>query len=159
MPADLATDYDSPAQRARVVSEAWAQENLFCPCCTSPKLKPSATNTRAIDFTCPECEAPFQLKCQSRPLSRRLTDAGYSAMVDAIKNGQTPNFFALHYDRSRWEAQNLVLIPHFALSLSSVEKRKPLGPLARRRGWVGCNIVLANIPPDATIRVLKAAAH
>ena len=40
------------------------------------------------------------------------------------------------------------------LSVSSLEKRKPLGPKARRAGWVGCNILLDAIPPDARIRLV-----
>jgi type II restriction enzyme len=35
-----------------------------------------------------------------------------------------------------------------------LEKRKPLGPGARRAGWVGCNILLCNIPPDARIPIV-----
>ena len=81
-------------------------------------------------------------------------DSAYTKMVEAIENNRTPNLFVLHYDPIRWTAQNLILIPRFALSLSCLEKRRPLGPNARRRGWVGCNILLANIPPDARIPVM-----
>lgn len=85
-------------------------------------------------------------------------DAGYGAMVEAIQRGAGPNLFLLHYDRVRWEARNLVLVPRFALSLSCIEKRRPLGPSARRGGWVGCNILLTNIPVDARIHVISAGA-
>ncbi|PYV82814.1 MAG: hypothetical protein DMG93_10625 [Acidobacteria bacterium] len=37
-----------------------------------------------------------------------------------------------------------------------VEKRNPLGPNARRAGWVGCNILLAEIPPDGKIPMISA---
>jgi len=50
-----------------------------------------------------------------------------------------------------WQVWNLILVPRFAFSLSALEKRKPLSPRARRAAWVGCNIVLSNIPPDARI--------
>lgn len=36
-----------------------------------------------------------------------------------------------------------------------IEKRKPLGPNARRAGWVGCNILLGQIPPDGKIRLIS----
>jgi type II restriction enzyme len=75
-------------------------------------------------------------------------------MVEAIQRGGTPNLFLLHYDRTRWEARDLLLVPRFALSLSCIEKRRPLGPKARRSGWVGCNILLASIPLDARIPLL-----
>lgn len=158
MPAHLAEGYRSPSQRARVVSEAWAEQNLFCPCCPSPHLKLFDPNARAVDLFCPTCRAPFQLKSQSRPVSARVMDAGYDAMVEAIERGNTPHLFVLDYDRTRWAARNLVLIPRFAFSLSCVEKRRPLGPGARRSGWVGCNILLTNIPLDARIPVITAGA-
>lgn len=154
MPAELTARYKSPAQQARVVSEAWGQENLFCPSCLSSRLDTSAPNTQSVDFVCPECQSSFQLKSQSRPLARRLIDAAYGAMIHAIEENRTPNLLALHYDRSHWEVRNLVLIPHFAISLSCIEKRAPLGPTARRAGWVGCNIVLTHIAPDARIFVV-----
>ena len=138
MPSDAARGYKSGAQRVRVVSEAWAASNLYCPGCASPSLSQVPANTEAIDYTCPACESPFQLKCQSRPFGARIVDAGYDAMRRSIREDRTPNLFVMHYERTRWEVRNLVLVPRFAFSLSSIERRKPLGPSARRHGWVGC---------------------
>ena len=36
--ASLAAAYHSGAQRARVVMEAWGEQNLFCPNCSPPNL-------------------------------------------------------------------------------------------------------------------------
>jgi type II restriction enzyme len=143
--------YKSNSQRARVATETWAGENLFCPNCPSPKLAPTATNSPAIDYFCPDCLSPFQLKAQSRALAARIVDAAYSAMFQAIEENRAPNLLALHYESDAWKVSNLILIPRFAFSLSILEKRKPLGSKARRAGWVGCNILLTNIPPDARI--------
>jgi type II restriction enzyme len=75
-------------------------------------------------------------------------------MVCAIQENRTPNLYVLHYDPSRWRVQNLILIPNFAFPLSAIEKRNPLRSTARRAGWVGCNIVLDEIPPDAKIPII-----
>jgi type II restriction enzyme len=75
-------------------------------------------------------------------------------MRRAIEEDRTPNLFALHYLPQAWKVRSLILIPRFAFSTSMLEKRKPLGPRARRAGWVGCNIVLANIAPDARIPIV-----
>ena len=115
----------------------------------------SPANTPAIDYVCPECNSFFQLKSQSRPFSRRITDAAYLTMLKAIQEDRTPNLFALQYEPEAWQVRNLILVPQFAFSTSMLEKRKPLGPRARRAGWVGCNIVLANIPPDARIPIVS----
>jgi type II restriction enzyme len=151
MPADLGNGYKNLAQRARVVSEAWGERNLYCPNCASPRLTQSPAGTEAVDYLCPECASPFQLKSQSRPLSGRIVDAAYDAMRRAIESAATPNLVALHYDPSEWVVRTVVLVPRFVFSLSCLEKRPPLRATARRHGWVGCNILLSNIPPDARI--------
>ena len=155
MPAHLALSYKSHTQQARVVSEAWGQENLYCPNCQSPFLKPAPNNTQAIDYFCPNCGQPFQLKSKSSTIGDRIVDAAYDAMLSAILEGRTPNLYALHYSRIIWQVRNLILIPHFAFSASAIEARRPLAPQARRAGWIGCNIVLKNIPPDARIHLIS----
>lgn len=58
MSSSLAANYKSGCQRARVVTEAWGRENLFCPRCSSDRLDAAPPNTQAIDYLCPDCEAP-----------------------------------------------------------------------------------------------------
>ena len=81
-------------------------------------------------------------------------DAAYSKMRLAIVEDRTPNLYILQYDLPAWKVETLILIPKFAFTLSALECRKPLGPTARRAGWVGCNILLDRIPPDARIAVI-----
>ena len=128
---------------------------FIVPTASRTRLAASATNTPAIDYTCPDCHAPFQLKAQGRVLAGRIADAAYSAMVGAIQEDRTPNLFALHYEPVAWKIVNLILIPHFAFPLSAIEKRKPLSANAERHGWVGCNILLGAIPEDARIHVVS----
>jgi len=156
MPVHLGAAYKSPCQRARVISEAWGVDNLYCPRCDSPQLSKSGVNARVFDFICPTCTAEFQLKSQSHAFSRRITDSAYEVMRRAIEENKTPHFFALQYDALSWTVRNLTLIPSFALTLSCLEKRRPLAATARRAGWVGCNILLSNIPLDARIAVVSS---
>ena len=156
MPYHLAAAYRSASQRARIISEAWAGDSLYCPRCDSPKLEPSRVNARVVDFVCPNCSAGFQLKSQSHPFSRRITDSAYEVMRRAIEENRTPHVLALHYDPLSWRVRNLTLIPSFALTVSCLEKRKPLSPKARRSGWIGCNILLFNIPVDARIPLISS---
>jgi type II restriction enzyme len=46
-------------------------------------------------------------------------------------------------------------VPGHFVTLSSIEKRPPLAPTARRAGWVGCNILLNRLPSDAKIYLLR----
>jgi len=50
MTGQLAAAYKSNSQRARVVTEAWGEDNLYCPNCSSPKLSRLSHNTRASDL-------------------------------------------------------------------------------------------------------------
>jgi type II restriction enzyme len=154
LPTESLEDYKSASQRARVATESWGLDNLYCPNCTSAHLRRTPHNTPVVDFACPSCNSDFQMKSQCRPLSSRLADAAYDRMKHAIVTNRTPNLFVLHYDREQWHVQNLILIPRFAFSLSALECRKPLGPNARRAGWVGCNILLDQIPCDAKIPIV-----
>jgi type II restriction enzyme len=147
--------YKSLSQRARIGTESWGEANFFCPACKSPRLKRQPHGTVAIDYLCPSCDSPFQLKSQSKPFGARIADASYSAMRRAILEDRTPNLYVMHYDMAAWSVRAIILIPRFAFALSAIERRKPLAPTARRAGWVGCNIVLDKIPAHARIPIVR----
>ena len=156
LPRDGLDQYKSGAQRARIATEAWAQDNLYCPSCDSDSLARTPVNTPVIDYFCPGCRATFQLKSQCRVFSGRIVDAGYDSMIRAIRENRTPTLFALHYDPREWAVENVIVVPHFAFPFSAIEKRPALHVGARRAGWVGCNIRLDAIPADARIRVVDS---
>jgi type II restriction enzyme len=147
--------YKSPQQCIRAVTEDWGESNLYCANCDSDKLTRLKANTPTVDFDCPKCKAVFQLKGRKHPIGGILTDAAYNKMREAILSDRTPNLLALHYDADTWRVQDLILIPHFAFSLAAVKERPPLKASARRHGWIGCNIILSNIPLDARIHLVS----
>lgn len=153
MNVDKARGFKSSSQIARIVSEDWARNNLYCPACENDELVQTENNTKAFDFICPACVARFQLKSSRRWDGRRVPDAGYNAMMEAISKDSIPNLFVLHYD-SYWSVHNLLLIPSFFFSSSAIERRPPLAITARRAGWVGCNILLSNIPSTGKIAIV-----
>jgi len=148
--------YKSNSQRARIGTEAWGALNFFCPVCKSPRLDTAPRNTVAVDYLCPKCASPFQLKSQSKPFGNRIVDAAYSEMKRAILSDRTPNLYVLHYDLKQWAVRTVILISHFAFALSAIECRPPLAATARRAGWVGCNILLNKIPADARIPLVES---
>jgi type II restriction enzyme len=153
---DLASNYQSGSQIARVISEDWCTRELYCPACSSDRLTGSKPNNPAVDFACANCDQPFQLKSLRHWNPKKIVDAGYEAMLRAIRADRTPNLLVLHYS-STWFVQNLLLIPRMFFSESVIEKRKPLAPHARRAGWVGCNILLSKIPDDGKIAMVSAS--
>ena len=147
--------YKSASQRARVGTESWGASNFFCPVCDSPRLEVAPHGTATLDYSCPKCDSSFQVKTQSRPFGTRILDSSYSQMKRAILTDRTPNLYVLHYDLTAWAVRTVILIPHFAFALSAIERRKPLAPTARRAGWVGCNILLEEIPEHARIPIVS----
>jgi type II restriction enzyme len=152
---ELASRYKAGPQIARVLSEEWCARELYCPACDSDRMNVSKPNNPAIDFECAICEQPFQLKSLRNWNPRKVVDAGYEAMLRAIRADRTPNLLLLQYS-STWLVQNLLLVPRMFFSESIIEKRNPLGPNARHAGWVGCNILLGEIPADGKIPIISA---
>lgn len=152
---DKAHGYKSPSQIARVLTEDWGERNLFCASCEQNRLKVAPDNTAVFDFVCDNCHEIYQLKSRRMPLGDKVLDAAYGPMVDSIKRNKAPNLFLLHYDAKNYCAENLIIVPRHFLSISCIEPRKPLSPNARRAGWVGCNILLRQLPIDGRIAIIK----
>lgn len=146
--------YRSKSQIARVLTENWFQEEMYCPSCLNDGLMRNPNNTSVIDFFCKTCDGSFQLKSQSTLLHKRVLDGAFSPMIKAIYKGTNPNFFFMHYSKIDWIIQNLVLIPKFFFSNSIIERRKPLSSNARRSGWVGCNILISRLPSFGKIEIV-----
>jgi type II restriction enzyme len=131
---------------------------LYCANCDSSSLGETPANNRAIDFVCPRCRASCQLKAKHSALGETVTDGAYAAMVATIREDRTPNLLLMRYDLATWEVRDLLLIPSFMFSESAIIKRKPLAATARRAGWVGCNIDLHRIAPEARIPIIAASS-
>jgi type II restriction enzyme len=155
LPKEGLDRYKSASQRARICTESWGAESLYCPACDSRRIDALPSGTHAADFTCPSCDSRFQLKSKSSAFGNRIIDGAYVAMHRAIISDETPNLFLLHYQLPKLTVENVLLIPHFAFTLSFLEKRKPLSAGARRAGWVGCNFLLDRIPADARIPIVQ----
>lgn len=155
--SSLAAGYKSLSQVARRVTENWGLHNLYCPACDSNSLTQSPNNMPAIDFVCPRCQQSFQLKSRATWSERKVLDAGYEAMMTAVQSDAAPNLLVMQYSPT-WQVSNLLLVPHFFFTPSAIEKRNPLGPNARRAGYVGCNILLSAIAPEGKLRIVSKGA-
>lgn len=153
MNSSLGEGFKSKSQITRRVTEEWGIRNLYCIACESDALSATKNNTKAYDFVCEECESHYQLKASNKPPGFRITDAGYHAMIEAIRSAKVPNLVVMHYDLS-WRVRNLLLVPSFFFNEAVIEKRKPLSPVARRAGWIGCNILLGEVAPEGKVKVV-----
>jgi type II restriction enzyme len=154
LPIELIQGYKSIPQKTRVLTETWAQNNLYCPSCTSHNIIKARNNTESFDFVCPQCTARYQLKATSRNIGRKIVDAAYNSMMRAILADRLPHLFILRYNSIYWKVSDLLFIPSFVLPTSAIEARKPLNISARRAGWIGCNIILDLVPPEGRIPII-----
>ncbi len=79
-------------------------------------------------------------------------------MLHKLRSDTMPHLAFLYYDRRAPEAVDLILVPSHFVTLRAIERRPPLSPTARRAGWVGCNILLSEVPPDGRLIVVAARA-
>ena len=82
-------------------------------------------------------------------------DGAYRTMLEQLTSGGNPNFFLLNYDLTRLKVTNFLVIPKHFFVPEIIERRKPLAKTARRAGWIGCNIVLQNIPEAGKVFFVK----
>ncbi|MEA2053646.1 MAG: DpnI domain-containing protein [Candidatus Thermoplasmatota archaeon] len=150
---EIARDYKGP-QKVRVITEKWFEDNMYCPACPSSFLERTPPNTKVVDFICPKCGENYQMKSMSHPFGFRVMDSAYEPKINSIKNGTSPNFVFMHYNRTIMSAQDVMIVPKYFVSPDIIERRKPLKPNARRAGWVGSNILLGRLPIDARISLV-----
>lgn len=152
---ELVGGYKSNSQKARVLSENWYVHNMYCPCCLNKSVKKFPNNTEVSDFYCEKCNNRFESKSSSKSFSKRVVDGEYQTMIKVISSDLVPNFFLMHYSTEDWYVKNLFLIPNFFMTPSIIEKRNALADSARRHGWIGCNILIDNIPDEGKIHIVK----
>jgi type II restriction enzyme len=145
LPSGLAEDYSSSSQRIRVMTEYWVRRSAFCPNCGNI-LNSFGNNRPVADFYCIECWEEYELKSKQGTIGRKIVNGAYSTMIQRLVSDNNPNFFFLTYDKTTLEIRNFLTIPKYFFVPSIIEQRSPLNLAARRAGWVGCNIVMSNIP-------------
>jgi len=148
----IAEGYKSPVQKARVLTEAWVKREIFCPCC-GLKIESYKNNKPVADFYCSRCKEDYELKSKKYSMGKKIVDGAYRTMIERLEGDKNPNFFFLNY--INYEVINFVVIPGHFFVPEYIEKRKPLPSSARRAGWIGCNILLSNIPQGGRIFYVK----
>lgn len=152
-----AEGYKSTPQRIRVLTERWAHANMYCPRCGAA-LHRLKNNTPVADFRCSACPEEFELKSTCSRACSVIPDGAYDTMIRRLKANNNPNLFILRYDKPSLSVSDLYVIPRYFFTPGTIQKRSPLAATARRAGWVGCNILLRDIPQTGRIAFVKNGA-
>jgi type II restriction enzyme len=156
---NLAKNYTSNSQIARVLTENWVVTNTYCPSCGNPKLSEFKNNKPVADFYCPKCSEEYELKSkEGNKVGDKIVDGAYSTMIERINSENNPNFFFLNYTKKNLLVNNFLIIPKHFFVPEIIEKRKPLSQSAKRAGWTGCNIDISKVPESGKIFLIKNSA-
>lgn len=153
--AKLVEGYKSASQKVRILTEHWVGESVFCPNCGYLAIDKYENNRPVADFYCRNCREDYELKSKHYSIGTKVVDGAYRTMLERLTSSHNPNFFLLNYDLLNMEISNFFVIPKHFFVPEIIERRKPLALTARRAGWVGCNILLNNIPQAGKIFFVK----
>lgn len=73
--------YNSPSQKARVITENWVKQNAYCPRCGNQRLDQLENNKPVSDFICSNCGNIFEAKAKQGDFGRKIVDGAYSTMI------------------------------------------------------------------------------
>lgn len=138
----LGAEYRSHSQQARILTETWVGEHIYCPRCGNPKIMHFPNNRKVADFYCPECQNQYELKSKKGNIGQKIADGAYDSFIQRITSNDNPDFLIMSYDPKELIVDQLWIIPKNFFVPDIVERRKPLASTAKRAGWVGCNIYL-----------------
>lgn len=151
-------EFTGPTQKARVWTESWVAEQLFCPGCGADRIERHKANNPAADFICGKCDEEFELKSQRTPFGKRVNDGALKTMLGRLESGRAPNLLLLNYRRDELAVANLIAIPKQFFTPTVIEARPPLKASARRAGWQGCNIRVDSIPEAGKVWLVRDGA-
>ncbi len=149
-----ALKYKSNSQKARFLTEEWAHRNVLCPGC-GKSLERYVNNTPVADFYCLNCDEDYELKAVSKTIGKSISDGAYHTMIERLTSRSNPNLLLLQYDAECWSVKNLAAIPKYYFTPDIIRKRTPLSSTAKRAGWVGCNILVGEIPVAGKIHIIS----
>jgi len=139
-----AARYTSRSQVARVAIEAWVASNVDCWRCRSALLL-VPPNTKLMDAVCRERGHEVQVKAVAGIAGHHLSAAAFAPMAARIEHGILPDYLIVSYDRLR----SIVVLAEFldgtSLAGDRLRARAPLGPQARRAGWIGATLDLSEL--------------
>lgn len=146
----LASNYQSPSQISKILSESWVGKEAYCPSC-GKNLAKYPNNRPVADYYCLTCGEDFELKSKRNKFGRIINDGAYDNAVERTLSSTNPNLFLLSYDITNLAVKDFIVVPKYFFTPQIIAKRKPLSSSARRAGWIGCNFLFDRIPQTGRI--------
>lgn len=146
--------HTSASQNARVLTEDWAGRFAFCPSC-GDGIERFPNNRPVADFFCRGCGEEYELKSSKSRFGAKAVDGAYETMRARLVAQNNPNLMLLNYDLGHLHVRNFFVVPKQFFVPEIIECRKPLANTARRAGWIGCNILLGQLPAAGKVYFVR----
>lgn len=128
---------------------------MYCAACGEDALRPHPNNAKGNDFHCLMCGAHYELKSGKGALGATVPDGAFATMMERIAQpGGGPHLVLLRYCPTALAVRDMLLVPGPFLTPDVILRRPPLAPTARRAGWIGCNIRIAEIPAAGRVAII-----
>lgn len=101
----LLTAYKSNSQKARLFTETWVEQNIYCLSCGNEQLNKFSNNKPVADFYCKSCAAEYELKSKQDSFPKKIVDGAYSTMINRITSKNNPSFFFLGYSYTKLQVE------------------------------------------------------
>jgi type II restriction enzyme len=147
--------YSSGSQSARLWTERWVKEWLYCPNCGHSPVSQFPANQPVADFFCTACSEEYELKSQKGKFGSKVVDGAFRTMMQRMAAHNSPNLFLLNYDLASLSVTNVFVVPKHFFVKEIIQERKPLAATARRAGWIGCSILLNQVPSSGKIYFIR----
>jgi type II restriction enzyme len=75
----------------------------------------------------------------------------FRSMCERLAASNNPNLMLMNYDLKSFDVTSLFVVPKHFFVREIIEERKPLASTAQRAGWIGCDILLNQVPASGKI--------
>jgi type II restriction enzyme len=83
--------YTSGTQSARVWTERWVGDQMYCPNCGAARINPFPNNSPVADFLCVSCKEEFELKSQRNAFGAKVADGAFRTKCDRLAASNNPS--------------------------------------------------------------------
>src|SRR3954465_8021774 len=91
------TSYLSGSQSARVWTERWVRDWVYCPNCGGAKISSFPNNSPVADFFCASCSEEYELKSQKSGFRDKVLDGAFRTKCERLAASNNPSLFLLNY--------------------------------------------------------------
>lgn len=156
--AEPAVVFKGPTQTA-VGDRGLGRAARLLPNCAADRLPQLPNNSPVADFRCDACAKAFELKARKGALGPKVLDGAYGAMMSRLKARNNPSLMAMSYHRAMTGVTDLIVVPKHFFTPEIIEKKNPSLPKGRSHPWIGCHILIGQVPLSGRIPLITRGAH